>query len=346
MKIHRYPPHHLLVEHTLGGLDNWDAEYFIFNAQAGYSEHEQTMAFFPLLPLAMRTMTGTFLFPLSWVVPQRTAMLVSGVLINLLVFPLAACSFFLLTSTLSRSRDLSLLSASLFCFNPASVFMLAVYSETLFSFFTFSALLFLLKGSPWISTVLISLATATRSNGIVLCGFLAFQCLNDIWDILSSHTCKISWQRELYAVVAQLMNTALQCILALGPFIAFQCYGYMLYCKGTAAAPSPPRPEWCNWTLPIPYSFIQEHYWNVGFLRYFELKQLPNFLLAFPMLILVMYSVTLYCACGRLNEGSPRSKKSTIETAISFYWYIQAIWRFNRSFLFLSVLLVLKLVQS
>ena len=332
MKAYRFPQHMLLIEHALGGLDNWDAEYFIFNAHSGYGEHEQTMAFFPFLPLIMRAVASTFLLPLSWLVSQRTIMLVSGVLVNLLVFPLATCSLFLLTVTLTRDRKFSLLTASLFCFNPASIFMLAVYSETLFSFFTFLALLGTIQGDRWTSAVLISLATATRSNGIVLCGFLGFHCLKDVWNTLSSLRCKGMWQRKLSQVATRLLLTTLQCILALGPFIGFQYYGHFLYCTG-GTTKALPHPDWCDWNIPVPYSFIQEHYWNVGFLRYFQFKQLPNFLLATPMLCLVIYSVVLYLSNGNKSSSDDQLKKeSTIGSAASFFrydngWHIRDVYR-------------------
>ncbi len=283
MKVYRHPPHPVIIEYTLGGLDNWDAEYFIFNAYRGYSVQEQTMAFFPLLPASMQAVGHTVFLPLSWYFSQRTVMLLSGVLINFVAFPLAASALYYLTLELTKDYCFSRLAVFLFCINPASVFMSAVYSETLFSLFTFCALLALTRNKLWLSAIFIALATATRSNGIVLCGYLGYHCLERLWRLLSERTIVLN------RVVVLLVSCFCQVLLSLVPFTLFQYYGYRLYCNDHSQVP-----EWCTWNVPIPYSYIQEHYWNVGFLRYFQLKQIPNFLLATPMLILSVLAMKMY----------------------------------------------------
>lgn len=50
----------------------------------------------------------------------------------------------------------------------------------------------------------------------------------------------------------------------------------------------PPSP-WCHEEPPIAYMYIQRVYWNNGFLAYWDMKQLPNFLLAVPCIVLILH---------------------------------------------------------
>jgi phosphatidylinositol glycan class V len=47
------------------------------------------------------------------------------------------------------------------------------------------------------------------------------------------------------------------------------------------------------WTTGL-YGFVQKHYWGIGFLSFWDLRQLPNFALAAPMLLLVAWTVREY----------------------------------------------------
>ncbi|XP_064219589.1 GPI mannosyltransferase 2 isoform X2 [Aotus nancymaae] len=73
------------------------------------------------------------------------------------------------------------------------------------------------------------------------------------------------------------------------------------------------EPPWCFWDVPLMYSYIQDVYWNVGFLKYYELRQVPNFLLATPVAILVAWATWTYVTTHPwlcLTLGLQRSKNN------------------------------------
>ena len=314
MKAHRDPPHDAITEMAFGGLDNWDSEYFIFIAQHGYRKFEQTMAFFPLYPLFMRTLSNTVLYPLTFLTTYRSVVLISGVAINFIAFPVSAGALYLLTHEITQNRRLSFLAAALFCINPASVFMTAVYTECLFAMFTFLGLLCLEKRWNWSATLSFALATATRSNGILLCGFLAFKWLLCVSD---AHPKYNKFSQFFVFALKRLVITGLQCVTVLLPFALYQYYAYTLYCTTATSSIDPPSTEslplWCRWDSilpPLHYSHVQGYYWNVGFLRYFEIKQIPNFLLATPMVLLSMYCLVKFSlALAAVKRTCDRGQK-------------------------------------
>lgn len=71
-----------------------------------------------------------------------SVVLVAGVLLNVLFFVKAAESLHAWTLAVAggRYKQYAFMAAVAFCFNPASVFFTACYSESLFAFLTFSGL--------------------------------------------------------------------------------------------------------------------------------------------------------------------------------------------------------------
>lgn len=262
------------------------------------------MAFFPLYPLTLRALAWIFLPVSKFMMNERSSLLFIGWTVNTVCFILAANALYKLTLRLFGRCKVALLSSLLFCFNPASIFMSSLYTESMFSFLQFTGMYFLEQEISSLAVVLFSLGCAARSNGILSCGFISHYFVK---KVLSSVL--ISQKASNFITVTNVVSVAVGVLIllflnaiVLAPFIIFQLYGYKLYCLNT----SQEKLLWCDKWLPFPYSYIQSAYWDVGFLRYFEMKQIPNFLLAAPMTVLSLCAVLTYC-CDERNQKSVRT---------------------------------------
>ncbi|KAK6474213.1 GPI mannosyltransferase 2-like isoform X1, partial [Huso huso] len=325
-----------LVDVIFGGLSRWDAEHFLFIAERGYV-YEHNFAFFPLLPLSLRAVAATVFWPLGGLLNFRSRLLLSVVLINSVLFVLNAVTLYSLGRLVLQDRRLAYYSSLLYCITPANVFMAAAYSESLFAFLAFGAMWLLEKGQALTSCFVFALATATRSNGIVSVGFLLYiQFQRCILQTKFLSYARISFQFVLSAAV----GTA----VVLLPFGLFQYYGYVTFCKPTMKpelisnallelsekkgywVPDMTRdsPSWCFHQYPLLYSYIQDVYWNVGFLRYYKLRQVPNFLLALPVTVLGTAAAWQYCTanpwfCLQLGLIDGKQKEGSDKPASGFY---------------------------
>jgi phosphatidylinositol glycan class V len=156
----------------LAALANWDGVYFSHIALHGY-DFEHFHAFFPLYPLLARWLGH--LLPLD----PASAVLASGWLISNVSFVLAALFLYRLGRVVLQDEPVARRAAYLFCVAPSSIFMSAVYSESLMCLLSFSGMYFLTRhaqmSNPQRSfrdliycALLVGAASATRSNGILL----------------------------------------------------------------------------------------------------------------------------------------------------------------------------------
>src|SRR5690349_21015530 len=73
------------------------------------------------------------------------------------------------------------------------------------------------------------------------------------------------------------------------------------------------HPSWCAQFLPFGYVHVQGKYWNVGFLQYYELKQIPNFILAFPITYFILWTAYHFITANKQtlwSLGFVRRKKA------------------------------------
>ncbi|XP_060534913.1 GPI mannosyltransferase 2 [Cylas formicarius] len=315
------------VDYALGGFLRWDAQYFMHIARHGYT-YENALAFFPFYPLAV-SVAGRTVSPALIFCQLDSILLAVFVIVNVVVFKHAALALYKLTGALFDQR-LAYGSAVLFCFNPASVFFVAPYTECVFSYLTFQSLTnclslhakyakpkaaFSIKDLLYLTPV--ALSTATRSNGLLNVGFpvyiVACSCLKGLKP--NSPNLNVLRVVKHFAVA---VVVAAFCVL---PFAAYQYYCYRMFCDDFVANVGPAIIEharrngfvlpgefakhnqsWCHRSMPLAYSYVQDRYWNVGLLRYYRLKQVPNFLLALPALAITSrYCVKLLCVNFRRN---------------------------------------------
>lgn len=164
----------------------------------------------------------------------------------------------------------------------------------------------------------------------------------------------VPWLR----VVASLVATALQALLVIAPYILVQAYAYRKFCAwrtaaaeggsstfegeddsvgggGTTKATEELRllveqlHPWCARRVPSVYAHVQSAYWNVGALKYYQLKQIPNFLLAAPALLLTAYGTVRFffaqlrsfpaatAASGTASGGVDETHHQTLDDSCS-----------------------------
>lgn len=289
-----------LVETALGGFRRWDAEYFLHVAEYGYT-YENTLAFFPLFPLCVRIL-GQLLLLVLPVFSLRSILLLSAVLLNVVFFGKAAECLYDLSCRVFRNRTRAKIAAALFCINPASIFFSAPYSESLYCWLTFAFFRDCLKEISVQQTFPLSLTIVCRSNGLINVFFLVYISLK-----------RFIRHFNVTTFLNIVFKSAVISFFVLFHFGLLNAYHFYLFCHHLnikfpiqirkyatemgyvlAGNKTDNVSPWCNNSIPMSYGYIQERYWNVGFLRYFEYKQIPNFLLAAPIILLVTVSFLAY----------------------------------------------------
>ncbi|KAJ7495994.1 glycosyltransferase family 76 protein [Mycena galericulata] len=236
-------------------LLRWDVLHFIHIARNGYVfEHE--WAFFP-----------GHIFILSF----SPDSLLAPTLASLAVAYDATSTMYELSLHHLGSPALATLAAilSLLPSSPATVF-LAPCPEPFYTYLSYKGMLYCAKSRYLAAAIAFTLAATFRSNGFLSSGFI-------IWGLLIQPFLQ---RQPLY------LSTLLKCVvMAAMPLIPFIAHNYAAYIAFCTSTDSPA--VWCTRALPLIYSHVQDRYWNVGFLRYWTLQQLPNFIIAAPPLLAI-----------------------------------------------------------
>ena len=310
-----------MVRETVPCSDNESPSCCTTAATAVYlPEFEHEFAFSLLWISTVRWMAqGVFHFVNSPSLSQRfyitlkIAVLTTNVLhyLSSIILYFLTLSSSSMTPLLDNSRvstsHIARKTAVLFIFSSAAGFLSTIYSEPLSFFTTFIGLLsrsklirarFALRGTQtqtqtqtrkkWVlyllgTTLPFILATINRSN----CILLGLVYLYDFLHSRSSSPVSLAGMLPLTAG-----------LLTLASFIIQQYYiPYNIFCYNSN------RPAWCDTSINVHfkfltkqslYKYIQSKYWNVGFLKYWAVSNIPNFVFALPNLVTMGYASWYY----------------------------------------------------
>ncbi|KAG5461198.1 MAG: hypothetical protein BJ554DRAFT_6643, partial [Olpidium bornovanus] len=214
----------------------------------------------------------------------------AGILFTNACAVFAALALYRLTLQAFVDERIAFLSAVCFCINPSGIFMSSIYSESPFALLTFVGHSFMLSGRYTGAAALWCLASMTRANGIMYCGFFvwefAFQRLSARFGLMQVSAPLFSVCRlgsPLFCVVQisgcsdwicpqlpphirQQVTAAMDAVpyilVVLAGFLGFQYFAWTKHCATWLRPPD--RRPWCDRRLPLVYSFVQREYWRVS----------------------------------------------------------------------------------
>ena len=226
-------------------------------------------------------------------------------------------------------RLTAFVASCLYIVSPAGLFLSAPYSESTFAFFNFLGMICVSRLRPRSGSLP---DTYRQTVSTILSGlFFAIACMirgNGILSLLVYIEPGLILLNELLAgplrlpAFVKLVGVGLAGLLGLSGFVLPQFLAYRKYCQSDVRRP------WCDNFIPSIYSFVQEHYWNVGFLRYWTLSNVPLFLMALPMLAILLLT-GLVCLTGRptLAKFRPSPSSQSNELVIQQVPFPQALRR-------------------
>nr|OQO23223.1 hypothetical protein B0A51_10408 [Rachicladosporium sp. CCFEE 5018] len=300
------------AQRLVSRLVRWDALYFSTSSARGH-QTEQEWAFsrsHAIFTWLVAKFIPHFLHPSRLV---RNA--IAGIVVSHAAHLAAVLVLYLfvrsaIPSSEQRKAKIAYIAACLHIVSPAGIFLSAPYGEASYAFWSSIGAYCYLSAikarqpppssqSQHIPTIWLVLSgfcfgcsALVRSNGVL--NGIIFAA--DASVFIHRRLTRGGRKGGLGSLVTYVAAGALT---GLG-FVLPQLVAYLEYCTGGNTRP------WCTALPPSIYTFVQSHYWNVGLFNYWTLSNMPLFLLATPML-LVLFS-TAYTALHHGHVGSEPGK--------------------------------------
>ncbi|KAG9243687.1 GPI mannosyltransferase 2 [Calycina marina] len=292
------------LHHTVSKLTRWDAIYFVKSANRGYL-FEQEWAFgwgfsklIALVSSIIQKVGFDYYEGLEGLVGiciahgSHLASVVVLYHLTLAMFP----------GNPARAAT----TAAFHIISPAGLFLSAPYAESSCALLSFLGFLMFRKslGSQGKQSsaakdllvvsagVCFGIANTFRSNAILNGLLLLEEAFRTLF--LLRHGIR-------FPVVRRLAATGLGGLIVGFGFLLPQYIAFTDFCNYTSG----PRRGWCERPLPSIYIFVQDEYWNCGPFRYWILPNMPLFLLATPMFLVMFKSGTWVVRYGYLPVSAP-----------------------------------------
>jgi len=320
----------------------WDSVHMIKIAAEGYT-HEHQLVFFPLFPAfinwtASLLLSMATLLDLNLHLTYHERLLISALSLNILFFALACAVLQSLIWIIAPNVDKRTFDAAilLFCCNPAGVFFSMVYTESAFALLSWLGFLMFAQGYDIASAIPLCLASLLRSNGslnVIVIGFMWLRRWSQKSETPKHLRADSSVLLVFSAIIMPivLLNMVHLHILCSESLVCTTCL-----CPVDIANLLPTLSSWflrstdadspllrlstdaqtlalCELQSnalfpPVVYAYLQSKYWNVGFLRQYQWKQIPNFLLALPIWCISTHTIYTYLctiyALWRVEHGA------------------------------------------
>ncbi|QDS75123.1 hypothetical protein FKW77_007505 [Venturia effusa] len=326
-------------------LTRWDGIYFASSAERGY-QHEQEWAFgwgftraIAYLAKHVPLMNSTLLNTIYY------GIIIANVSHLLSVLVLHRLALALPLGKKKSTSGFALTAATLHILSPAGLFLSAPYAESTFSLLSFLGQFLYVSSFSTSSTsynikndallllagICFGISSTVRGNGL-LSGiiFLHDACL---WacmvldrigiPILSFKIVPAIFREGMHEFPARRLPATIISGLLVGlGFATPQYVAWTDYCSAGVANKRP----WCERLPPSIFSWVQQEYWGVGFMKYWRLSNIPLFLLAAPMLYILARTAILAIA-GRCDgkvaketaspEKTQRSTKGVVTDGVA-----------------------------
>ena len=285
---------------------------------------------------------------------STSVILITAAIMNSILFVISTLSLYQLTNVIFKNKHFAEKTVDWYIYNPASIFFSANYSESLFTCLTFTALWLLGSNQIIIAAFTLGLSSLTRSNAVISVGFLVhkqFSALYITWN-RSYNSTRSSNHGPINTleITKRITITLLTVALGIVPFVAYQWYTYYEFCQ-TNQSINIGRSDWCE-TSWLPYAAVQQKYWNQGFLRYYQFKQIPNFVLAAPIVTIMIASsmhylfmhkhlwLTLGLTCSKVQK----TRNSVFNNEACFVYVVHALALTLFGLLFIHVQVITRLI--